>query len=275
MLHQASNRVSEGNSLYERFFPDGFEIATTNESKLAEFREIPSLIFQESVGIRECSQGESLELQPNDEQLSLMSEGLYQRVSAEILEDKLGRVFQSAQRPVVVVDTSLYIDALDGHPGPGIKMFLAKDNIGVRSRMLCSGAHDKNSSSDRAEFIESIGIQFSDKSKLIVTGSMPGRISKEPSPMKGFGFDDIFIPDPSKQVEIGLATDCNSARTLTELIHNDSSDGNPIKHLLSGRTVAMTRLGKELGIVLSEEGQAILQRYEHASFGKLTEFHKS
>jgi len=96
-------------------------------------------------------------------------------------------VFERIKKPVIVEDTGLFIDALNGFPGPY--------SAYVYKKIGCEGILKLLQDSDNrdAEFITAIG--FKDSSTLrIFEGRISGTISNEKRGTAGFGYDPIFIP---------------------------------------------------------------------------------
>lgn len=90
-------------------------------------------------------------------------------------------------RPVLVEDAGLFIEVLNGFPGPYSSY--AYKTIGVKGILkLMEGARNR-----RAYFKSASAIAFH-KGILVATGEVHGEIALEPRGSGGFGFDPIFIP---------------------------------------------------------------------------------
>ncbi len=96
--------------------------------------------------------------------------------------------YQESGRPVVVDDTGLYIDALNGFPKAYPAFVL--ETIGNEGILkLLKGGENRD-----ATFVSAVG--FCDGTTLrVFKGTMKGTISHEEIGNEGFGYDPIFIPD--------------------------------------------------------------------------------
>jgi len=96
-------------------------------------------------------------------------------------------IYKIIGKPVVVEDSGLFIDALNGFPGP-YSSYVYK-TIGLKGVLkLLDGVIDR-----RAKFIAVVALAFNDN-VCVFEGSIEGYISLEIRGDKGFGFDPIFIP---------------------------------------------------------------------------------
>lgn len=89
--------------------------------------------------------------------------------------------------PMVVEDTSLYLDGLNGFPGPLIKWMLhAVGNQGIAD--LCARIHNRGA-------VAKTVIGYDDGSNIhYFSGEVRGQIIT-PTGNEGFGWDEIFQPD--------------------------------------------------------------------------------
>uniref|UniRef100_A0A7J3QFG8 dITP/XTP pyrophosphatase n=1 Tax=Ignisphaera aggregans TaxID=334771 RepID=A0A7J3QFG8_9CREN len=96
-------------------------------------------------------------------------------------------IYKIIGKPVVVEDSGLFIDALNGFPGP-YSSYVYK-TIGLKGILkLLDGVIDR-----KAKFIAVVALAFNDN-VYVFEGSIEGYISLEIRGDKGFGFDPIFIP---------------------------------------------------------------------------------
>ncbi len=110
-----------------------------------------------------------------------------------IAEDGANFVFSKIKKPVIVEDTGLFIDALNGFPGPYSAFVFRKiGNDGILRLM-------KNIKNRKAEFISAIGYCDLEGVKIF-KGILNGTIARKPKGNEGFGYDPIFIPDKSKKI---------------------------------------------------------------------------
>ncbi len=105
-----------------------------------------------------------------------------------VISKKLQVARARQQGALIVEDTSLYFNGLNGFPGPLIKwMQQAVGNQGIYE--LCQKIHD---SSAVAKTV--IGYDDDNGNTLFFEGEIEGKIVK-PYGNEGFGWDDIFRPD--------------------------------------------------------------------------------
>lgn len=142
----------------------GLYFITSNENK---FQEVKSII-------------------PEIEQLDIKLPEIQDIDARKIIKAKLLEALKHKGGELIVEDTSLYFDCLNGLPGPLIKWFL--ETIGNE------GLHDiaKNLGNNRAEAKTIIG--YAEGKKIhFFEGSIKGSIVK-PKGDSNFGWDPIFQP---------------------------------------------------------------------------------
>lgn len=93
--------------------------------------------------------------------------------------------------PVIVEDTSLWVMAMDGLPGPYTADFTATVD---QRRVICLICRHKKDYRVKAQVIIAV---YDGQKVSFREGITHGRISSEPRGLHGFGWDDIFIPDGS------------------------------------------------------------------------------
>lgn len=97
-------------------------------------------------------------------------------------------VYRTIRRPVIVEDSGLFIDALNGFPGP-YSSYVYR-TIGLRGILkLLDGVIDR-----RAKFISIVALALGEDSVYVFEGAVEGYISTEIRGHYGFGFDPVFIP---------------------------------------------------------------------------------
>ncbi len=95
-------------------------------------------------------------------------------------------------RPVIVEDAGLFIEALNGFPGP-YSSYVYR-TLGVEGIVkLMKGQPNR-----RARFISVIALAYSG-GIVVFRGEARGYIAEEPRGSMGFGFDPIFIPEGSSK----------------------------------------------------------------------------
>lgn len=96
--------------------------------------------------------------------------------------------YGSVRRPVVVEDSGLFIDALNGFPGP-YSSYVYR-TIGLKGVLkLLDGVADR-----KARFVAAVALAVNDNDIYVFEGSVEGYISSEIRGSHGFGFDPIFVP---------------------------------------------------------------------------------
>jgi len=106
----------------------------------------------------------------------------------EIIKAKLDEAKKYIQGNIIVEDGGLYIDSLNGLPGPLIKWFMKSlDNEGLYK--ITESCENK-----KAEAKVIIGVSFDYRDIKFFEGSISG-IIVSPRGENGFGWDKIFQPD--------------------------------------------------------------------------------
>jgi len=139
--------------------------ATGNHQKLKEFEEILGIKLNHS----------DLDL---DEIQSIEVE--------EVAKHKARQAYSLLKEPVIVEDTGLYFEELNGLPGALIKFFVKKLSLDK----ICSLIEENR----KAKAITCIAY-FDGKELKTFTGETKGEVAEEPKGSNGFGWDPIFIPE--------------------------------------------------------------------------------
>ena len=107
---------------------------------------------------------------------------------ADIVKPSAQQAYRMVGVPCFVEDAGLFINSLEGFPGPySSYVFKTLGNEGILK--LMESIDDR-----RAEFRSAIGF-CGDTELKVFQGKVNGTISKEERGSKGFGYDPIFIPD--------------------------------------------------------------------------------
>jgi len=141
----------------------------------------------------------------------------------EIVKEKLKCALSLEEGPLMIEDTSLCFNALQGLPGPYIKDFLEKLGHEGLNKMLY-GFEDKTG---YAQCIFGLGKSGSEPN--IFVGRTPGKIV----PARGdnnFGWDPIFQPDGfeetyaqmDKKIKNKISHRYNSLKLLIEFLTNNT-----------------------------------------------------
>ncbi len=105
-----------------------------------------------------------------------------------IIEYKARRAYEEVKKPLIIEDTGLYFESMNGFPGALIKWVLKSiDNEGIIK--LLNSMDNK-----RAYAKTSIGY-FDGNKFYIFSGIVKGEICEEPNGENGFGWDKIFRPE--------------------------------------------------------------------------------
>lgn len=105
----------------------------------------------------------------------------------KIVEHKVKQAYDQLHSPVIVEDTWLQFEAMNGLPGPFIKFFL--DNMPYQD--ICDLLKDK---SRKARAGAVFGYYDGDTMKTM-EGGLDGIIAEKPAGDGGWGWDQFFIPD--------------------------------------------------------------------------------
>jgi len=107
----------------------------------------------------------------------------------EIAEASALQTFKKIGKPIFAEDTGLFIEALNGFPGP-FAAYVYR-TIGIAGVLkLLKGVADR-----RAEFRGAVAFCAPEVKPICFLGTALGRISREERGIHGFGFDPIFEPD--------------------------------------------------------------------------------
>jgi len=130
------------------------------------------------------------------------------RPKLEIQDPKLENIAKYAlqtaldqqPRPLLVEDSGLFIEPLNGFPGPYSSHILK--TIGLDGILHLLGKRRER----HAYFLSAVAYGTLRKRPTIFTGTVRGTISRRIRGTNGFGFDPIFIPTGSTQT-FGQASD--------------------------------------------------------------------
>jgi XTP/dITP diphosphohydrolase len=149
--------------------------ATSNRHK---FREIKALALQFGVKIK-MFRFKGFEVQ---------SESL-----TEIAKQSITEVSKKVKAKVMVEDAGLFVEALNGFPGP-YSSYVYK-TIGFEGILkLLEGEKNR-----KAYFLSAIAFASPETKIKVFTGRCNGRIAFEARGESGFGFDPIFQPEGSEK----------------------------------------------------------------------------
>jgi XTP/dITP diphosphohydrolase len=145
-------------------------IATNNKHKIFEAQQILSKY--------------SIVLEPIDvKKIEVQSESL-----EDIARYAALHAYRIVKKPIIVEDSGLFIDVLNGFPGP-YSSYIYKTLGLKRILKLLEGEYNR-----RARFIAVVALAINDEEIHLFKGVVEGIIAHEIRGEKGFGFDPIFIP---------------------------------------------------------------------------------
>lgn len=106
-----------------------------------------------------------------------------------VILHKVEQAYKILQRPVLVEDTCLSFNVLDGLPGPFVKFFVEAENgLENMCRML-------DGFNDRTAYGSVIYAYYDGKEAKYFKGRLDGEIATEPRGTGGYGWDKIFQPE--------------------------------------------------------------------------------
>ena len=155
--------------------------ATKNKYKLKEARELLT----------------DIEIEP----ISLETNEIQEIEVDSVIKHKALSLYRKVRKPLIVEDTGLYFNALNGFPGALVKWVMT--SIGTEGSLTEGSKNDNiikllSEYSDKSAYAKtSIALCNSDRSiddVIIVSGIIEGRVSEKAIGCNGFGWDDFFIP---------------------------------------------------------------------------------
>jgi len=104
----------------------------------------------------------------------------------EVATHKARQAYELLKEPVIVEDTGLYFEELNGLPGALVKFFVKNLSLEQMASLVKENR--------KATAITCIAFFDGEKLKTF-KGETKGEIAKEPKGTNGFGWDPIFIPE--------------------------------------------------------------------------------
>lgn len=111
----------------------------------------------------------------------------------EVILYKTRTAFEMIKKPLFIDDVSLIITAMNRLPGPFIKFFIQE----LGAEKICQIV---NLFDSRKAIAQSIIGYHDGTSMHFFKGEVIGKIADSPSGTRGFGWDEIFIPDGYSQI---------------------------------------------------------------------------
>lgn len=138
-----------------------------------------------------------------------------------VSKNKVVEAFNKTNQSIIVEDTGLSFDALNGLPGALIKWFL--ESLGNEGLIKILSTY-KNK---KAKVTTAVSY-YDGKEVITCFGALEGSISDEPRGENGFGWDKIFIPNGYN-------------KTFAEMTHDE-------KNNISMRSIAFKKLSEKLNL---------------------------
>ena len=143
-------------------------------------------VLEAKTSINLLGLGKYIDIKPiNLPKLEIQSDDLRQ---IALFAAKYAYERSTKEYPIIVEDSGLYIESLNGFPGPYSSY--AYRTIGIKGILKLM----ENVENRRATFVTVIALIHPELGEKIFEGHAEGIISKEPRGSRGFGFDPIFIP---------------------------------------------------------------------------------
>ena len=157
-------------------------LATTNQGKIREIREILDMPDVSWMTVNDC-----------DEWPVIEETGMTFRANAEI---KAAAVAARFNLPALADDSGLEVDALGGLPGINSARFAGDgatdaDNLSKLVGELRARGLDRSP----ARFVSEVVIVWPDGRKVEARGVCDGEVIASPRGGGGFGYDPVFVPD--------------------------------------------------------------------------------
>jgi XTP/dITP diphosphohydrolase len=120
------------------------------------------------------------------------------------LKARFGR--EHAESWVLAEDSGLEVGALDGRPGV-LSARYAPEGAPAIAKLL---GELEDIEARGARYVSELVLLSPDGCELRGTGTLEGRIAREPSGNEGFGYDPVFIPDGEERTVAELGNDWKS-----------------------------------------------------------------
>ena len=123
----------------------------------------------------------------------------------EVAQEKAKQAYEILKEPVIVDDTGLYLEELNGLPGALVKFFVKNLTL----QQICNLVLENR----KAKAITCIAF-FNGKEMRVAEAEVKGTITKEPRGENGFGWDPIFLPDGSDKTFGELTSEEKQSRFM-------------------------------------------------------------
>jgi len=156
---------------------------------------------------------EVLSILPDVKQLDIDLPEIQEIDAKEVIKAKLLEAFRHKDGEFIVEDTSLYLDCLNGLPGPLIKWFMK--TIGNDGLFDIAQKYGKYG----AEAKTFVGYAKSPKEMYFFEGSVKGN-TVLPKGNSGFGWDPVFKPDGFSKTFSELSLDEKNSLSMRHIALN-------------------------------------------------------
>lgn len=189
-------------------------IATNNQGKVKEFKEILSPLGFEPVSLKD----EGIEIDVNED-------GETFEENAHI---KAKAVYEICKCPVIADDSGLQVDFLGGAPGIYSARYAGEDATDEeRCDKILSELDGVDESMRTARFVCALYCIMDDETEYSVLGTFEGYIGTEKIGENGFGYDPIFMVDGESVAEMdadkknGMSHRANALKKLTAILEEN------------------------------------------------------
>lgn len=161
---------------------DRILIATTNEGKVREIKQILSQVFSETkfISLSELTKVK----EPEENGKTFLENAL-----------KKARYYYSIFGiPLIAEDSGLEVEALNGEPGIHSSNY-AGPNSTQKQLIEKLLSKMKGKENRNARFVSVVVFMYEKDKYIFAEGRVKGRIAEEPRGKGGFGYDPIFIPE--------------------------------------------------------------------------------
>lgn len=158
-----------------------FVLASNNDHKLREFREIFSLLGFNILSLKEAG----VQADPDENGQTF----------AENAMIKARAVYEICRLPTVADDSGLCVDALDGEPGVYSARYGNQPDDAARRKYLMEKLNALPNADRSAHFTSAIACVLNAFCSFTVEGHCYGQIATQEAGENGFGYDCMFCPD--------------------------------------------------------------------------------
>ncbi len=155
-----------------------FVIATNNEHKLQEFKEIFAPYPVKILSLNDLN----IKVNPEETGTTFKENSLI----------KAQAVIPFTNKIIIADDSGLEIDALDGFPGIHSSRFMKNKPYIEKFQSIFKMLENKKRDAQFHCVLTVLNLQ---KEPLFFEGIVRGKIASSPSGLSGFGYDPIFIPE--------------------------------------------------------------------------------